>query len=403
MAGLLHGCARTTPCVRAELQASQASTRALAARYGLNPKTVAKWRARSDTADAPMGPHRPRSTVLTEAEEAVVVEFRRRTLLPLDDVLGCLRESIPRLTRSALHRCLERHGISRLPRDEEASSKRKRFAATRIGYVHIDSCELRSAEGKVHMFLAIDRVSKFAYIELHATAEMATGAAFMRRVVATFPYRIHTVLTDNGVAFTRCAASKWDRMVHPFDRVCEEHGIKHKLTKPYHPWTNGQAERMNRTVKEATVKTFHYETLESLKAHLQAFLAAYNFAKHLKALRWRTPFQAVCDAWKNDPSSFKINPHHLIPGPNRPGRPAPGPAPPAAASAGTGSIRSGAAARWGRPAAAARRSRRVPDARAPRAWSGSTSPAGARPWPADRSCRSPSPGGPACLAATAPG
>ena len=96
------------------------------------------------------------------------------------------------------------------------------------------------------------------------------------------------MLTDNGVAFTRCAASKWDRIVHPFDRVCDEHGIKHKLTKPYHPWTNGQAERMNRTVKEATVKRFHYETLESLKSHLQALLAAYNVAKHLKALRWRT-------------------------------------------------------------------------------------------------------------------
>src|SRR4051812_7725353 len=135
-------------------------------------------------------------------------------------------------------------------------------------------------------------------------------------VVAAFPYRIHTVLTDNGVAFTRCAASKWDRMVHPFDRVGEEHGIKHKLTKPYHPWTNGQAERMNRTVKEATVKTFHYQTLESLKAHLQTFLAAYNFAKHLKALRWRTPFQAVCDAWQSDPSAFKIDPHYLIPGPH---------------------------------------------------------------------------------------
>src|SRR5688572_10588320 len=161
MAGLLHGCARTTPCVRAELEASQASTRVLAARYGLNPKTVAKWRARSDTADAPMGPHRPRSTVLTEAEEAIVVEFRRRTLLPLDDVLGCLRESIPRLTRSALHRCLARHGISRLPRDEGKASKRKRFAETAIGYVHIDACELRLAEGKLFMFLAIDRVSKF--------------------------------------------------------------------------------------------------------------------------------------------------------------------------------------------------------------------------------------------------
>src|SRR5829696_9475681 len=99
MAAGLHGSARTTPRVRAELQASQASTRALAARRGLNPKTVAKWRARQTTADAPMGPRRPRSTVLTEAEEAIVVEFRRRrTLLPLDDVLGCLRETIPKLS-----------------------------------------------------------------------------------------------------------------------------------------------------------------------------------------------------------------------------------------------------------------------------------------------------------------
>jgi DDE family transposase len=77
----LHGSARTTPRVRAELQASQESTRALAARHGLNPKTVAKWRGRAGTADAPTGPRRPRSTVLTEAEEAIVVEFRRRTLL----------------------------------------------------------------------------------------------------------------------------------------------------------------------------------------------------------------------------------------------------------------------------------------------------------------------------------
>ncbi len=133
MAGLLHGSARTTPRIRAELQASQEATRVLAARYGLNPKTVRKWRARTTTADEPMGPNQPRSTVLTEAEEAIVIEFRRRTLRPLDDVLGCLRESIPKLTRSALHRCLVRHGISRLPRDGESSSKRGWFAETRIG------------------------------------------------------------------------------------------------------------------------------------------------------------------------------------------------------------------------------------------------------------------------------
>ena len=148
MAASLHGSARTTPRVRAELQASQETTRTLAARYGLNPKTVAKWRRRTSTADARMGPSQPRSSVLTEAEEAIVVEFRRRTLLPLDDVLGCLRETIPALSRSALHRCLRRHGISRLPRGDEQASKRKRFAETRIGYVHIDVCELRLSTGK---------------------------------------------------------------------------------------------------------------------------------------------------------------------------------------------------------------------------------------------------------------
>src|SRR5215208_4016345 len=323
MAGVLHGSARTTPRIRAELQASQEATRVLAARYGLNPKTVTKWRQRTTTADQPMGPSRPRSTVLTEAEEAIVVEFRRRTLLPLDDVLGCLRESIPTLTRSALHRCLVRHGISRLPKDPESTSKRGRFAETKIGYVHVDHCELCLAEGKLHMFLAIDRVSNFTHVAFFEAATTMNGAAFLRDVIAVFPYAIHTVLTDNGMAFADLPqyrdgpTATW--MGPIFDRVCREHGIKHRLTKPYHPWTNGQAERMNRTIKDATVKVVHYETLESLSAHVLAFVTAYNFAKprkHLKALRWRTPFQAIRDAWTKDPAPFKINPHHLIPGPH---------------------------------------------------------------------------------------
>ena len=325
MAGVLHGSARTTPRIRAELQASQQATRVLAARYGLNPKTVAKWRNRTTTADQPMGPSRPRSTTLTEAEEAIVVEFRRRTLLPLDDGLGCLRESIPTLTRSALHRCLVRHGLSRRPKHPESTSKRGRFAETKIGYVHVDPCELCLAQGKLHMFLAIDRVSKLTHVAFFGAATKMNGAAFLRAVIAVFPYAIHTVLTDNGMAFAALPqyrdgpTATW--MGHIFDRVCREHGIKHRLTRPYHPWTNGQAERMNRTVKDATIKMFHYPDLvhypdlESLKAHVLAFVTAYNFGKHLKPLRWRPPFQAICEAWAKDPAPFKINPHHLIPGP----------------------------------------------------------------------------------------
>jgi transposase-like protein len=320
MASVLHGSARTTPRIRAELQASKDSARALAARYGLNAKTVCKWRKRTTTADAPMGPKTPKSTVLTPAEEAVVVAFRQKTLLPLDDVLGCLKDAIPNLSRSALHRCLQRHGVSRLPA-EETKEHRKRFKTYEIGYVHIDSCELRHADGKLVMFLAIDRVSKFTYVEFHDSAGKMEGSAFLKVVVEVFPYKIHTVLTDNGMAFAdlpknREGPSRRFLGPHIFDRVCMANAIEHRLTKPYHPWTNGQAERMNRTIKDATIKTYHYDDLENLKAHVMAFVTAYNFAKHLKALKWRTPYQVICEAWTKDPSIFKVNPRHLIPGPH---------------------------------------------------------------------------------------
>lgn len=212
-----------------------------------------------------------------------------------------------------------RHGISRLPQNEEKTSKCQRFAETAIGYVHIDVCELRLAEGKLFMFLAIDRVSKFTHVAfLNANTKM-NGAAFLREVVETFPYRIHIVLTDNGMAFADLpkyrdgATAPW--MGHIFARVCDENGIEHRLTKPYPSRTNGQAERMNRTVKDATIKAFHYPSVDPLKAHVLAFVQAYNFAKHLKVLKWRTALQAICDAWTKDPSIFKINPHHPIPGP----------------------------------------------------------------------------------------
>ena len=73
---------------------------------------------------------------------------------------------------------------------------------------------------------------------------------------------------------------------------------------------------MVRTLKDATVRVYHYDTHADLATHLQAFVTARNFARHLKALRWRTPYQAVCAAWAADPKPFKLDPHHLIPGPH---------------------------------------------------------------------------------------
>src|SRR5205085_10464926 len=112
---VLHGSATTTKAIRRAIQRSQESLRTLAKRHGINPKTVAKWRKRSSVADLPTGPKQPASTVLSLEEEVIVVAFRRHTLLPLDDCLYALQPTIPHLTRSSLHRCLKRHGISRLP------------------------------------------------------------------------------------------------------------------------------------------------------------------------------------------------------------------------------------------------------------------------------------------------
>jgi hypothetical protein len=105
--------------------------------------------------------------------------------------------------------------------------------------------------------------------------------------------------------------------MHMFDRVCREHEIEHRFTKPNHPWTNGQVERMNRSLKEATIKRYHYETHRQLKEHLAAFLDAYNFAKRLKTLRGLTPYEAICKAWADKPDRFRCDPTHFTSGLNR--------------------------------------------------------------------------------------
>ena len=114
MGQILHGSARTTEAIRRAIQHSQESLRALAKRHGINQKMVAKWRKRGSVVDMPTGPKTPCSTVLTVEEEAVIVAFRRHTLLPLDDCLYALQPTIPNLTRSSLHRCLQRHGSGSL-------------------------------------------------------------------------------------------------------------------------------------------------------------------------------------------------------------------------------------------------------------------------------------------------
>jgi transposase InsO family protein len=241
-------------------------------------------------------------------------------LLPLDDCLYALQATIPHLTRSSLHRCLQRHGIGRLPDVEGDKPAKKKFKVYPIGYFHIDIAEVRTEEGKLYLFVAIDRTSKFAFVALHEKADRPTAVRFLEALIAAVPYRLHTVLTDNGIQFADLPRNRdgWTAFyrVHRFDQICRANGIEHRLTKPNHPWTNGQVERMNRTLKEATVNRYHYETHDQLPSHLADFVTAYNFGRRLKSLKGLSPYEYICETWTKEPGRFTLDPFHQMPGLN---------------------------------------------------------------------------------------
>lgn len=169
------------------------------------------------------------------------------------------------------------------------------------GFFHIDIAEVQTTEGKLYLFVGIDRTSKFAATQFVDKADRKTAWEFLQHMLEAVPYQVHTILTDRaigtplvrvtmarGIQFAEQPRNRntvYSRPMH-FDMICEANGIEHRLTKPNHPWTNGQVERMNRTIKEGeadqktirgivfplNVKRFHYETHDRLRTHLADFI-----------------------------------------------------------------------------------------------------------------------------------
>jgi transposase-like protein len=292
-AKILHKSARTTPKIRKEIQESKLSIKALASLYNINKTTVLKWKKRNFTLDMKMGPT-PKSTVLSEEEEKICVIFREKTLLPLDACLFELRKTIPKLTRSSLHRLFVRNKINVIPKITEEKVKTK-FEKAEVGFIHIDITHLRSEESKIYLYVAIDRVTKFSFAKIYNAETVENSISFLSSIIKTYEHDIHTVFTDNGMQFTNRPNQKKSK----FDQFCSNYNIKHKLTKPYHPWTNGQVEHMNQTIKSETIKKYYYKNNLELEKHLNSFLNLYNYAKPLRALNGLTPYESVLKHKKN--------------------------------------------------------------------------------------------------------
>jgi transposase InsO family protein len=210
---------------------------------------------------------------------------------------------------------LQQRAISRLPEVGGDKPAKKRFKRYPIGYFHIDLAEVRTAEGKLNLFVAIDRTSKFAFVRLEKRAGKMEAAQFLRDLLQAPPYRIHTVLTDNGIQFTNRALDA-RAFAHIFDRVCRENGFEHRLTKVRHPWTNGQVEPTESHDQGGHRQTLSLRRPQPASRRLADFIDAYNHARRLKALSGRTPYEFVCKCWTSKPDRFILNPIYQMPGLN---------------------------------------------------------------------------------------
>ena len=321
MGQVLHGTATTTHVVRAKIQASEASLLELSEQYGINPKTVLKWKHRDSLEDQKCGAKPGQGSVLSDLDETVIVETRRKTLLPLDDLFDLLLPLIPVLTRSNLHRCLQRHHISRLvdllPPEEKGEYKT--FKKYEPGYLHIDTAQINLGKDKWYLFVAIDRATRYVYVELHDNKRMETAAAFLQQALKQYPFKINTILTDNGIEFSYnllVEAKKPKDKIHPFVAICQAQTIEHRTTLVKHPWTNGMVEAMNKKIKANTTRRFHYDNVTELKEHLYAYMLNYNFNLKLRAIGRIPPFEAILNAYQKTPDIFYINPNQLIVGLN---------------------------------------------------------------------------------------
>jgi len=303
----LHANATTTPKIRRYIQESSASVAELSAELGVSETTVRRWRGRRETCDRSHVRHRLGQSTNPE-EEALICALRKQAGLSLDDVVEVMHRCVnPALSRSAVYRCLKRHGLSGRPPAPDRA-RPQAFEPAEPGYVHVDLKHLTRLDGRpAYVFAAIERTTRFAHVEVIASRSQQVVAAAFERFLDAFALPVHTVLTDNGSEFTdRFGAARYYKRKtgtgrHAFDQVCTAHGVTHKLTRPYTPQTNGMVERFNRRLSDAlraaprngeNCNKNRFDTHEDRNRFIRQTVTAYNHTR-LRCLNYTAPLQRL--------------------------------------------------------------------------------------------------------------
>jgi transposase InsO family protein len=280
--------------------ASGWSVTAAAESMNISRQTAHKWwgRYRRDGAagltDRSSRPHRVPLRTASDLERQILALRRTRKLGPAR-IAGILK-----MPASTVHRVLVRHGCNRLSwMDRPTGRLVRRIETSRPGeLVHIDVKKLariprggghrmlgqvvgrphqQDGTGYAHLHSAIDAHSRLAYSEFGGPESAQTCVGFLERAMrffAGYGIRIERILTDNGVGYR---STLWAQR-------CGELGIAHTRTKPYHPATNGKAERYNRTLLDEWAYVRFYASDQERAATLDGFLHAYNHHRYHTAV-----------------------------------------------------------------------------------------------------------------------
>lgn len=321
----LHVNARTTPAVRAEIQAlKHLSTAEIARRFNISFPTAKRWKEAGDGVhDRSHRPHVIKAT-LDPAQEAVVLLIRETLRIGLDDLLAVVKEFIePAMSRSALDRMLRRHKVPSLKALAQAEAKaeaealaekarddapaRKGFKAYEPGFIHMDIKYLPKLEGEAsrrYLFVAIDRCTRWVFSKVYDDQTEASSTDFLRRVHEACPVKIVKLLTDNGSQFTDRFTCK-DKVPtgkHAFDRACVALEIDHRLIPPRTPQMNGMVERFNGRISEL-LRRHHVHSSANLEALLNKYVWMYNHHLPQRALGHVSPIKAM-EQWQEKKSEL---------------------------------------------------------------------------------------------------
>ena len=300
-----HPLAKTTLALRRQIRECPLPAGKAAEKFNVNINTIYKWRRRSkdDLFDRSHSTG-VKSYTLNEQQRVIICELKRFTLFSLDDLLQILKPYIHSLNRDNLYTTLKQEGLNKnsliLPK-EELEKPVKSFKEYLQGYIHVDVKYLPKIGGvRKYLFCSIDRRTRLVFTKIYKNKTKESAKDFLDELIRFYPFKVEKILTDNGKEFTdrfikgKAAEKRYKPSGnHLFDIRCKKEGIKHRLTKPFTPKTNGMVERSNRKIQDNVLNFFKTQSYEELEKAINKYVFEYNFYIRQKALDYKSPIKFI--------------------------------------------------------------------------------------------------------------